>query len=826
MAQNQISTGFSMYTPRRLERLSFGSFSGCSIDQFTDPVAQNPNNFLNIQNLLPTVGGSFQRRWGTSLQAAGASGREYVRMFPYTVAADTTFTGSQDSRSILATDNTNVDVLWSEVGTPAFGMSAFSGTGTVYGATSRDWFYAMDGVGTPKKVDYSQTTINTLSNWGIQPPTSGNGVIPWPGSVISPVIHYLGVSNSQPVNQLGVSGTGYTSVPTVVFSGGGGSGAVASATIFAGGISGVFLSNFGTGYTTPPTITFTGGGGSGATFTAVIDSDSTSSTYQMVTGVIMVGPMTLNAGRTYGLALQNSITGHTSDYIYAQYACGYAPIFTTGVSFPAVNTGCTSVNPTFTFDILTTPGIDPQVDTVLLLATSDGGDVEHMYNLTSVPLSSWTTSTVGSFTRYTMAYQDTLPDTYNDTNQTGLTLLTQNLWVDVDAFGNPIGIAGNTPPLSTLNKPIPHQGRMFATDGKSVYFSKSIDEVTTSTGLITSKWEEAWPGTNVLDIAYDDEEIVGLLSDGTYLYIGTTDTIYRLVGSSSQNFSIPAAVFRGVGVLSQDAWSVIYKDNIPAGYMWVTLDGKVMLSDFNTYQEIGKPINPLLAPGVNTVPTSIQIQSMSFGPYSLVFLSYPSANGFSFFVYDTKNLGWYQWYRDQSSDGITNLAPNTAMPVLSYTLQNGLQQLYFINPVLTGTPPSTTPVPSLVFFDPNTFQDSSLAGGITNQAYPYLLETSWINLMDTASAVVLNELEVWGDVDMNVALYRANTPADFAAPVLVRSGPLVQSAFNSYKLYLAGATSFGRYHKAQFFTNTTVGLSNSTNPIEQYQFEFFPHTRA
>ena len=66
-------------------------------------------------------------------------------------------------------------------------------------------------------------------------------------------------------------GTGYTSVPTVSFSGGGGSGAAGTAVIHVptGRILGVLLSALGTGYTSNPTVGFSGGGGSGATAIAI-----------------------------------------------------------------------------------------------------------------------------------------------------------------------------------------------------------------------------------------------------------------------------------------------------------------------------------------------------------------------------------------------------------------------------------------------------------------------------------------------------------------------------------------------------------------------------
>jgi hypothetical protein len=61
-------------------------------------------------------------------------------------------------------------------------------------------------------------------------------------------------------------GTGYTSAPTVTLSGGGGTGAVATAALSSTGeVTAVTVVSPGTGYTAAPTATLSGGGGTGAT---------------------------------------------------------------------------------------------------------------------------------------------------------------------------------------------------------------------------------------------------------------------------------------------------------------------------------------------------------------------------------------------------------------------------------------------------------------------------------------------------------------------------------------------------------------------------------
>lgn len=80
------------------------------------------------------------------------------------------------------------------------------------------------------------------------------------------------------------AGTGYNNPPTISFSGGGGTGAEATATVFSGAITAITITNKGTGYTSAPTVTITPNAldttASGATATAVLDVGNQSPTYE------------------------------------------------------------------------------------------------------------------------------------------------------------------------------------------------------------------------------------------------------------------------------------------------------------------------------------------------------------------------------------------------------------------------------------------------------------------------------------------------------------------------------------------------------------------
>jgi FtsP/CotA-like multicopper oxidase with cupredoxin domain len=108
---------------------------------------------------------------------------------------------------------------------------------------------------------------------------------------------------------------GYTSAPTVFFSGGGGTGAAATAQI--SGVTTIAVTNGGSGYTSPPTVDFTDGGGSGATAVAILTGGS-------VTGVTVT-----NGGSGYAIAPTIGFTGGGGTGAVANATV--APGFVTGI---------------------------------------------------------------------------------------------------------------------------------------------------------------------------------------------------------------------------------------------------------------------------------------------------------------------------------------------------------------------------------------------------------------------------------------------------------------------------------------------------------------
>lgn len=65
-------------------------------------------------------------------------------------------------------------------------------------------------------------------------------------------------------------GHDYSTAPNVSFTGGGGDGAEATATVSGGKVTGIKVDDGGNGYTSAPTVVFTGGGGNNAVATASV----------------------------------------------------------------------------------------------------------------------------------------------------------------------------------------------------------------------------------------------------------------------------------------------------------------------------------------------------------------------------------------------------------------------------------------------------------------------------------------------------------------------------------------------------------------------------
>jgi hypothetical protein len=444
------------------------------------------------------------------------------------------------------------------------------------------------------------------------------------------------------------------------------------------------------------------------------------------------GNVTLVIGRQYFYIYKNSTTGHTSDLSPVSLTTG--PLTATQVTISG----------------LVASG-DPQVTDIIILATADGNDQTTLYN-------------IGSVTNGTTTFVD---------NQSEPTVLAQNVYQNTDASGFDHGVANNQPPPTPTGFILPHRGRIYILDGPTLYFSKNLDDVTTSTGVITGRWEEAFPGTYQLSITKGAEVGKGLYSDGQVLYIATERGISRLAGSGPADFTEPEVIFDETGLLNPDCWTTVFRGGQLLGAMWVTPDFRIIQSDFSSYQSVGTPVQHILATINPTATANCRVTYVGIAPHDLFIFAFPTGSNTScdtLLVYEIATQRWFQWV---PADQISGL-------------------LYNIS--LAGTPQFLFSTGANVYqFGPANLQDRV---GNTPVDIPYQMRSSWFSGGDPALRTALNEIEIQtDDPNMAVLVTAATTSADFQAPIGVSNRPLTPAPWGALKCHLAGEITRDRFYR-------------------------------
>lgn len=466
---------------------------------------------------------------------------------------------------------------------------------------------------------------------------------------------------------------------------------------------------------------------------------------------LAAGNIALLNGRRYGLVFQNGANNGTSD-----------------LSAMTPSTGALTSKEVVLNGLPVSP--DPQVTGKVLLATADGGDISTLYQVAILP---------NSTTTYT-----------DDTSEDALLLA--NIWQETDDQGIEHGVSGNTPPPAT-NLFCKHKGRVYFLQGSTLWFSKSNDEMLTSTGLLCGRYEESVPGDYQMDIS--DEAEIGscLFSDGTILYIATEKQIRRLYGDGPTNFAKPETHFTEVGVLCPELLSTISVDGRPAGVCWVTPDLKVIGSDFLFYQNIGTPVQDILdninADVIRSVGWSTFIAK---GPFQFYVLAVPTGSNTAIdtlLIYDFTRKKWHTWVLP---DGLV------VQSLLRNITVNGTPRLLLGGHYLVKSGGTQRQVPYIWELSPDLSQDqvtATLTLPITAK-----IRTTWQYFEDQNLRKDFDEIEIFTkDPNMTLTLEAASNIDEFDNPVPVVSNmTLRKSAFGEYKWYLAGYPTVDRYYRFTF----------------------------
>lgn len=794
------------------------SFWAAGQDSWTQPPAQNPDSFIALTNVEPVLKGILQRRRGYSLFAG-----TFGFVFPRSYAFRSENLGLRriiwsSASSVVATDEAGNTIL-----NPIFTPSN-AATFAPRMVLSRDYGFFADGAsGDYQKWNGTAGTLN-LTKWGISGASVASSTLgpTAPGTAASVVNGGASTVWSNP-NNIKVADGAFA---TCALGGGGFSqllegtnfGFAANGTI--NGIQvdvkytainpgnvvfcGVQLLRAGTPSGTqksmlpiPISNTQVSFGGStdlwGTNWTAAdinntnfglsiyttTNFNSPNPTvevdYVQITVFTQPGAITFTTnvtttnvvllnGRTYFFTFQNSTTGSNGPLSAASNTTG--PL--TGNEVDLTNIGIST---------------DPQVDTVNILATADGNDQTTLYFLDSVP-------------NGTTTYKDKTADTV---------LITHPLFLNTDTFGVIHGVANNNPP-PTINFPTKHKGRLYGAVGRALFFSKNLDEVTTANGLITSRWEEAWPAVNQFDISDQAETIQALLSDGETLWIASERSIRRLIGDSPSNFQKPEVQFNEVGVINQDVWKVVFVEGAPVGTMWLTPDFRVVASDFNTYMDVGTKIQDVL----NTINTSagstIFAAYVNAGPADYYMLYIPTgANTVAdtICVYNLRSKQWFIWKpTDLCSTALFNVSAAGTPQWLFATLAG---QLYSWDTTLT------------------VVQDRVNNTPVT---YPVTMQTSWLDLGDYNLRKFVNQIipTTADQSALTVAVDAASNELDFNNPLSVVPATTVTPAAIPTDVFvpLASGPSHSRAFRFTFVSpastiqNVLTGFAIEAGSFHRY----------
>lgn len=473
------------------------------------------------------------------------------------------------------------------------------------------------------------------------------------------------------------------------------------------------------------------------------------------------GDISLSKGREYFLIFWNSTTGNFSTL---------SPV--------SVSTGLLTNGQVFLGNLDVSN--DPQVDQKIILATADGGDQTTLYFLVALP-------------NATRTFVDTVPE---------LTLLAQNIYQETDISGIEHGVADNDPPPNG-SFPIKYRGRLYLLVGSFLFFSKSLAELTTSTGLIAGRYEEDWPADYQMDISEGAEIGRGLFTDGFSLYIGTQRHIRRITGDGPTNFTSPEIIFNEVGINNQDVWQSIFLEGTPAGSMWLTPDFRVIRSDFQTYKNVGTEIQTTLNSINTSASNACWASYVGIDGYNFYVLAVPTGVNTqpdTFCVYNISTGRWFIW----------TLADLTRCG------------LFYLN--LAGIPRFIVNANDGSIYGFDTSVSLDRATGVDRVGITSVIKTVFTDMNDATMRKALNEVEIaTTQENMRVTVDGASSIEDFNNPnVVIANGTLTENFLGELKLYLAGLPSHDRFYRLTV-TDTSNSQSTADDEIlSYYSFEAIP----
>ena len=199
------------------------------------------------------------------------------------------------------------------------------------------------------------------------------------------------------------AGSGYTSAPTISFSGGGGNDAAATSTITATSVASLTVTNGGSGYTSTPTLSLSGGGGGGASGIAVLTGTTIASLTVGATGsgYTSVPSLVFTGGGGSGAAGSVSTAGVTlTGFTVTAAGSGYTSTPTVALSggggTGAIGTATLTGTTIASFTVTSAGSGYTSAPTLSLTGGGGGSGASGTVTLTAVGVASLTITNAGS----------------------------------------------------------------------------------------------------------------------------------------------------------------------------------------------------------------------------------------------------------------------------------------------------------------------------------------------------------------------------------------------------------------------------------------------
>jgi hypothetical protein len=261
--------------------------------------------------------------------------------------------------------------------------------------------------------------------------------------------------------------------------------------------------------------------------------------------------------------------------------------------------------------------------------------------------------------------------------------------------------------------------------------------------------------------------------------------------------------------MTQNVWQIVYLEGTPVGAMWVTPDFRVLGSDYNTYDNVGTPIQTILSTINQSAINNCFAVTSQLGAYNFYMLFLCTGNNIipdTICVYEMHLKKWQIWK-----------CADTFLSGIYYVSLFGVPRL-IINDSL-GT---------IRNFDPSFQMDRS------TDAIPVpivsTMTSAWLNMGDPMTRKALNEMEL-GTIDplILVSVQGATEQANFlpGAPThkLVTNVSPIRNLYGNYKVMLAGTESKDRTYQYTIQSTSTPSSLPGDVILANFTFEVIPLNR-